>query len=102
MHSPRLVSRLTAPSDRPRLMTQFPIPLTPIIAAFGAFLAIGATGCASLSLTGVTSAMAPEQPKSGPGGSDYRHADWVVDSGGTGANAWYVFQPTRPRPASAP
>jgi len=46
--------------------------------------------------------MAPEQPKSGPGGSDYRHADWVVDSGGTGANAWYVFQPTRPRPASAP
>ena len=66
------------------------------------YLAIGASGCASLSLKGVTSATAPDQPKSGPGGSDYRHADWVVDSGGTGANAWYVFQPTRPRPASAP
>jgi hypothetical protein len=71
-------------------------------AAFTAFLAIGAAGCASLSLKGVTSAMAPDQPKSGPGGSDYRHADITVDSGGSGVNAWYVFQPTRPRPASAP
>ena len=80
----------------------FRFPRTPLIAALAAFLAIGASGCASLSLKGVTSAAAPDQPKSGPGGSDYRHADWVVDSGGTGVNAWYVFQPTRPRPASAP
>src|SRR5688500_20400693 len=71
-------------------------------AALAAFFAIGAAGCASLSLKGVTSAAAPDQPKSGPGGSDYRHADWSVDSGGTGANAWYVFQPTRPRPVLAP
>lgn len=72
------------------------------VAALTAFLTIGAAGCATLSLKGVTSAAPPDQPKSGPGGSDYRHADLVVDSGGTGANAWYVFQPTRPRPASAP
>lgn len=71
-------------------------------AALAAFIAIGAAGCASLSLKGVTSAMAPDQPKSGPGGSDYRHAEVVVDSGGAGVNAWYVFQPARPRPASAP
>jgi hypothetical protein len=44
----------------------------------------------------------PTQPTSGPGGSDYAHADWIVSSGGTGSNAWYVFQPNTPRPASAP
>jgi len=74
----------------------------PARVAFAAYLAIAAAGCASMSFKGATSARPPEQPKSGPGGSDYRHADIAVDSGGTGVNAWYVFQPTRPRPASAP
>ena len=40
----------------------------------------------------------PPQPKSGPGGSDYAHAGWRVSSGGSGADAWYVFEPARPRP----
>lgn len=71
------------------------------LAALAAFLAIGTAGCASLSLKGVTSATAPDQPRSGLGGSDYRHADVIADSGGTGVNAWYAFQPTRPRPVSA-
>src|SRR5438874_2605773 len=43
----------------------------------------------------------PTQPSSGPGGADYASADWVVSSGG-GDDAWYVFQPTSPMPASAP
>jgi hypothetical protein len=44
----------------------------------------------------------PPQPKSGPGGSNYTHAGWRVSSGGSGADAWYVFEPARPRPTSAP
>jgi pimeloyl-ACP methyl ester carboxylesterase len=44
----------------------------------------------------------PAQPKSGPGGSDYSHAGWRVSSGGSGVDAWYVFEPVRPRPARAP
>jgi hypothetical protein len=44
----------------------------------------------------------PPQPRSGPGGSDYAHAGWRVSQGGSGANAWYAFEPTRPRPAKAP
>ena len=44
----------------------------------------------------------PPQPKHGPGSSDYAHAGWRVSSGGTGADAWYAFEPTRPRPARAP
>jgi hypothetical protein len=44
----------------------------------------------------------PPQPKYGPGGSDYSHAGWRVSSGGSGADAWYAFEPTRPRPVKAP
>jgi hypothetical protein len=44
----------------------------------------------------------PPQPRSGPGGSDYPHAGWRVSSGGAGADAWYVFEPARPRPRRAP
>ena len=44
----------------------------------------------------------PPQPKSGPGGSDYTHHGWRVSAGGTGYDAWYVFEPVRPRPRKAP
>jgi len=44
----------------------------------------------------------PPQPKSGPGGSDYPHAGMRVSSGGSGSDAWYVFQPKGPRPERAP
>jgi hypothetical protein len=44
----------------------------------------------------------PPQPRSGPGGSDYAHDGVRVSSGGTGADAWYAFEPTQPRPARAP
>jgi pimeloyl-ACP methyl ester carboxylesterase len=44
----------------------------------------------------------PPQPKSGPGGSDYPHRGVRVSSGGTGFDAWHVFEPTRPRPRRAP
>jgi hypothetical protein len=44
----------------------------------------------------------PPQPTFGPGGSDYSHGGYHVVAGGKGSNAWYVFTPKRPRPASAP
>lgn len=44
----------------------------------------------------------PAQPESGPGGKDYAHAGVKVTKGGRGYNAFYVFEPTDPKPASAP
>lgn len=44
----------------------------------------------------------PPQPKAGPGGRNYHHGDWRVSSGGTGSDAWFVFEPVDPQPASAP
>ena len=44
----------------------------------------------------------PAQRTSGPGSSDVPFRDLRVSSGGTGADAWYVFEPTNPRPRSAP
>ena len=43
----------------------------------------------------------PAQPTTGPGSSALAHADWRESSGGEGADAWYVFEPVGPRPASA-
>ena len=51
---------------------------------------------------GAATVTQPPQPRSGPGGSDYTHRGVRVGSGGSGADAWYVFEPTRPRPAKAP
>ncbi len=43
----------------------------------------------------------PPQPKSGPGGSNYTH-HYRVHAGGSGSDAWYVFEPTKPRPKKVP
>ncbi|MFD8110307.1 alpha/beta hydrolase family protein [Streptomyces microflavus] len=48
------------------------------------------------------SATPPTQPVAGPGGSAYTHAGMNVTSGGSGANAWYVFSPSGPAVSSAP
>jgi hypothetical protein len=55
-----------------------------------------------LALVAALTAAQPSQPKSGPGGSDYSHAGWRESSGGSGADAWFVFEPVFPRPARAP
>jgi hypothetical protein len=61
---------------------------------------------AALALTPALRAQAaitqPPQPKHGPGGSDYTHQGVRVTAGGTGADAWYAFEPTKPRPKKAP
>ena len=67
-----------------------------------------AAGCLAIAGAAVpepaaaASAEQPSQPKSGPGGSDYAHDGVRVSSGGTGADAWYSFEPIKPRPAKAP
>jgi hypothetical protein len=69
------------------------------MAAFAACLALG---FALLAPGAAAAATQPQQPASGPGGSDYAHVDWRVSSGGTGPDAWYAFEPVAPTPASAP
>lgn len=63
----------------------------PITAAAGAELGRGAAAVNQ-----------PVQPREGPGGRDYTNQGIRVSSGGAGADAWYVFEPTRPRPKKAP
>ena len=67
---------------------------------------VATTLAAALALTSVAGARGvitqPPQPKHGPGGSDYTSKGVRVSSGGTGADAWYVFEPTKPRPKKAP
>ncbi len=44
----------------------------------------------------------PAQATTGPGGQDYAHATVRISQGGTGYNAYYVFEPMSPQPVSAP
>jgi acetyl esterase/lipase len=44
----------------------------------------------------------PQQPPSGPGGSNYSHAGIIVHSYGVGALQYWIFEPTDPKPATAP
>lgn len=44
----------------------------------------------------------PTQPAKGPGSSDYPSKGFRVTQGGSGNDGWYVFEPTKPRPKSAP
>lgn len=44
----------------------------------------------------------PPQAASGPGGQDYPHASVRISQGGSGYNAYYVFEPMSPQPVSAP
>jgi len=44
----------------------------------------------------------PDQPTSGPGGSDYSHAGVKKSSYKFGAEQYWIFEPTNPTPATAP
>jgi len=44
----------------------------------------------------------PGQPTSGPGSSAYSHGSVLELKGGSGALAYYLFEPNDPKPASAP
>lgn len=44
----------------------------------------------------------PEPLQAGPGSVDVKHRDWRISQGGQGADAWYAFEPIKPRPERAP
>jgi hypothetical protein len=44
----------------------------------------------------------PPQPKGGPGGRAHPNRGFRVTAGGSGNDAWYAFEPTKPRPRKAP
>jgi len=44
----------------------------------------------------------PTQPKSGPGGADYRHSKVVQHAYGAGVDQFWIFEPAEPTPRSAP
>jgi len=44
----------------------------------------------------------PQQPPTGPGGSNYSHANVLVQSYGEGVLQYWIFEPTDPKPATAP
>jgi poly(3-hydroxybutyrate) depolymerase len=58
-----------------------------------------------LSLTSIASAepaRPPEQPKTGPGGADYRHEAVRRSLHGEGGKEYWLFEPQEPAPAKAP
>lgn len=45
---------------------------------------------------------APLQPPHGPGGGDYQFSGFIKNSYGIGAHKYWIYEPTSPRPVSAP
>ena len=44
----------------------------------------------------------PAQPQSGPGGSNLTHAEVIVQLRGSGAQAYWLFEPAKPTPQKGP
>jgi len=64
--------------------------------------AVIAVAC-GIGLAGVASAATPpKQATSGPGGDDVAHAEMTVELRGTGAQAYWLFEPAKPTPTHAP
>ena len=66
-----------------------------VLAGIGASLIVS-------SASAQTTVTQPPQPKQGPGGQAHPNRGWRVSSGGVGNDAWYAFEPTKPRPRRAP
>lgn len=71
--------------------------LTLVIACLRAGPAVSAAPASD-----TTAPAQPAQPTSGPGGRDYPHAEVTVLEGGSGADAYWIYLPAAPRPATAP
>ena len=78
------------------------VPAAAITLALGA-IALGFVAGTSTaqSVPSATSAVQPPQPRSGPGGRAHQYGGFRVTAGGSGNDAWYAFEPTRPRPRKA-
>ena len=57
---------------------------------------------AALLATASSSATPPAQPKTGPGGAEVSHQGVTAKLYGTGARAYWLFEPAAPRPEQAP
>ncbi len=57
---------------------------------------------AGMDRPGETAARPPEQPDTGPGGKQYRHLRVLSRLRGSGATAYWVFEPAAPAPRAAP
>jgi hypothetical protein len=95
---PTVITTTSVPAATPT--TSAPAAVT-VASTTTSAAAVPGTGPATTSAPGAP-IVQPPQPASGPGGSDYEHGDWRVGSGGEGVDAWFVFEPVDPAPASAP
>ena len=56
-----------------------------------------------LMMAGISlAADAPSAPESGPGSAEYTHASMTRNSYGNGKTQYWIFEPSEPKPASAP
>lgn len=60
------------------------------------------SGTSTATATAAPTITPPVQANFGPGSKDYPHGQVRISQGGTGYNAYYVFEPTLPQPSSAP
>ena len=44
----------------------------------------------------------PEQPAAGPGSTDYNHDEVTTSVFGEGDNQYWIFEPSKPKPVTAP
>jgi hypothetical protein len=66
-----------------------------------AFVAVPAQGDGPVAQPGRTITQ-PKPLESGPGSTRYAHRDWRVSQGGEGVDAWFAFEPIKPKPKRAP
>jgi hypothetical protein len=79
-----------------------PVPGVAIALALSV-IAVGFAGTTKAhSARSAATATQPPQPKTGPGGRAHPYAGFRVTTGGSGNDAWYAFEPIRPRPRKAP
>ena len=83
------------------MATGRPVPAAAIALAL-TLTAVGFAATPPAHSAGPAAVTQPPQPKSGPGGRAHPYRDFRVTAGGSGNDAWYAFEPTRPRPRKAP
>ena len=57
---------------------------------------------AAIALAHAVAPTPPVQPAHGPGSAEYAHAQVIAHEVKSGAQGWWLFVPSSPRPASAP
>jgi hypothetical protein len=66
------------------------------------WILLAGIGAALLAPPAAAQTTQPPQPKQGPGGQAHPNRGWRISSGGAASDAWYAFEPTKPRAEKAP